>query len=272
MTDTSTSTKNASLNLFQAAQHAIGLTVTDIMKWLGLCLASAWFWTAEHANDSLLPTQTPLGWLSRTSGSFGWHLDWPTNVETWLGTHSGVFWVLLAAAAFASGRDRAVDAAPTASISLIALMLATSVHGVAPSAMLFAALTLCLAIAALLADTSATRTNSRDERVYASAEWTFGHWLLGPVALLVLVPLAPALLILAAIRDYRTPQLETSDWAFNLGSDAAELPTTPLRDVPANVVLPFIAEAMLYASTAEDRKSSISSLRRRMATGARRLQ
>lgn len=265
-------TRPTPVNIFQAAQEAVGVSVPSAMKWIGAFIASTWFWTAAREGNSVNPIETPLEWLQNTAYSFGWGIQWPVSVQDWLLNHPGMFWVLLAVAAFAVGHERKTGHTTGVTFGLVAVLLAMSVHGVVPTVLLYAAITLAIASAAYLVDFNAEHSDPRREKM-SSTSWTFGQWLEGPVFTLLLMPFGPAILVIVAVQHYRFPQgwTDLDSRAFQLGHDADELPKTALSEVPANVALRFLAEALLYAGTADDRKAAISALRRRGPTGAKRI-
>lgn len=261
-----------SINTMQAIQDAAGITIAEAVKWLSILVGCCWFWTTSHLDDRLVPPETPLHWLTRTANGAGWDLTWASNFEQWLISHPSSFWVLLAVAVFAAGRDLRSRNDQLGSIAIVGLLLAMSAHGTEHALKWFLGTTFTLCVIAIATDLiEQRRTRQSQDRVHAFPALSLTQWLFGPVAMLLFVVLAPFVLLLMAIKDYRTPNRDETYSPYHLGLDADELPKTALSEVPANVALGFLAEALLYAGTADDRKGVISALRRRGPTGAKRI-
>ena len=256
------------MNWFQGLQHAMGINIVDVAAWIGIAWGTLWFWTATRVHNNLFPDATPLEWLGSSTRSLGANMAWPDRAQGWFESHHEIFWLLVIAAAFLAGRS-ARGARSLGSVAVVSLLLASCIRGGAQSLTYFVLLSMAMCVAAIAADFFAERQSQ--DGVLCIPGISFRILLQGPIGLALLIPLSPLLLIIAAVRDYRSPGISDALSGFEFASAVSRLPDTALKDTPARVVMSAFAETILMVGEDEaERADAIWSLRdnRKGPTGA----
>lgn len=257
--------ERAAKTTWEAIQHASGVNLIDIAKWCGLGIAAAWFWTAPRAEDNfLVPTEAPVLWLGHLVHGLGFDDGWAFRADDWLVSRPELFWLLLAVAVATSGRTFGASGA-LGNVTTLALLASMSIHSPLTTTAAFLSASLGLCLIAIVMDRYAENARS-DSQWLSIPDLSVKYWMTGPLATVGLIVFAPALLLVGAVGQYRITRSGTPDGVvFGLTLD--DLPTSPLKDVPANIALPFLANAILLAEDEQERKFALRALSRHRMRG-----
>lgn len=239
---------DASKSLFEAVQHAAGVTISGLATWLGTAVAALWIYTELLKPEGNIAP--PLLWLEHHAQAAGWSASWAIDAHTWLTGRPELFWPLIIAAGFT---------ASIRSITMItwtALLLAVSLRPAETVATSFLALTLVACLLGYALDKAAELQSRGSEYPhYASFKLSAARWMVGPPALLALATLFPLFLAYRMAEAYRTPEpLEHP--GFDLAFDAKQLYEKPVAEITNRDLTIFMAKAMLLASGDEQREKS----------------
>jgi hypothetical protein len=253
MVDTS---ESATQNFWQAVQHLAGVNLLDVAGWIGPGLAAVWVWDSWFFRGSL-PHEPPIRWFGHVGRTWGLSAGWATATDQWLHAHPQLFPILLVAALLSAGSAVRYPGARL-NLTWLALAAALSTRSFFLTFGLFLAISLVLCLAASARDAS---TREADLRL------SLLQWARGPGTAVFGVILAPLILLLVAVEQYRLEEAPPA-YGIELGIDADKLPNEPLSDMPGKVALHFLATAILVAADRRDRRGALFSLSRRWPTGS----
>lgn len=233
--------EQASRSVWETIQHVAGLNIVDAGRYIGLLIASAWFYTAaRHSGSNWLPTESPSLWVGRSLRYLGIDATWPGSVDTWFRAHAELHLLFIAIALVSIGAALAghANGHTTAYLAL----LAACNSGPAMQTVLVFAGTSVLHCAMGLALDHLSGGDSPTTPTAAAMRWVGG-----PATLLVRVPLLPVTILLLSARGYQwghEPDLDGLRYA----SEADELPDSPLAETSARIALPYLAKAIILSN------------------------
>ncbi|NMO01766.1 hypothetical protein HH308_11130 [Gordonia sp. TBRC 11910] len=229
----------ASRNLMDSVQHALGVNVVDVGAWLGPVFAAAWIWVSiftGHAPDHL---PSPLAWASSILEDLGVTATWPASAQAWLTDRLSLFWLALAIAIYAAGRELATRSS-TSTITWTAIMTAACIKSPIATITVFLAASLLLATVAQLVDLGGGSE--------LDLGWYLWRWTSGPGLTVVFVVAAPFFLAAAMIEPYRERSQPTERTGDELGVELSNMPNDSLADTPAREVLAFLSRVLLLST------------------------
>lgn len=239
----------ASKSLFEASQHATGISISNAAAWLGPAVASLWIWT------SILPLAMPgpaLQWLEQIARDAGWSAQWALDTHTWLVERPNMFWALIAIAVFTmSIRQNGIS-----TITWGALLLATSIRPPGEVGIWFLGITLGLCISGWLCDARKAHSSKKSEDPsYADFGSSTGKWIAGPLLTLARPLFLPLLVIAGAVETYRVGsghQRYYQHEAIDLAAAMRKLRGVPIAKASTEDVMTVLTRAILLP-TRDDR-------------------
>ncbi|BCF86647.1 hypothetical protein RQCS_61920 (plasmid) [Rhodococcus qingshengii] len=230
---------DASRNLVDSIQHAVGVNVVDVGAWLGPAIAAAWIWISivtGHTPDQL---PSPLAWAGSILEDLGVTASWPASAQAWLSDRPSLFWVALAIATYTAGRELATRSS-TSTITWTAIMTAACIKPPLASLILFLVAGLVLAAVAQLLDLGGGGE--------LDVGWYLMRWFSGPGLTVVLVVGAPFFLAAGMIEPYRERSQPAEQPGDELGIELSNMSNESVADTPAREVLAFLARVLLLST------------------------